>query len=102
MHDEFAANYRFMHEYHESLIICLTETWLECKDSNGSFSVDGYTLFQADRMNTGKKSGGGACAYVNYRWANNMTIKDSCCSEDTEFTVLQSRPFYLLCELNNV
>ena len=62
----------------------------------------GFTLFRADRQNTSKKSGGGVCAYINNRWANNATVQDSHCSDDIEFMVLQCRPFYLPRELNNV
>ncbi len=56
----------------------------------------GRTLHRADRRTeSGKKTGGGLCVFVNDSWCINSTMIDKFCSPDLEYLMLRCRPFYL-------
>ncbi|XP_076033704.1 uncharacterized protein LOC143020810 [Oratosquilla oratoria] len=100
--DELAACCRFQHEYRESAVIALTETWLEEKDSDGTVSIDGFHLVRSDRKDINKQRGGGVAVYVNEKWRNQSTIKEKFCNDYIEYLVISHRPFYLPGEFNSV
>ncbi len=100
--DELAANCRFLNEYRNSAIISVTETWLEERDGDGTVSLDGFRMVRADRKNTMKKSGGGVAVFINDKWCNNVTTKETHCCDNLEFLVVSCRPYYLPREFNNV
>lgn len=100
--DELAACCRFQHEYRESAVIALTETWLEDKDSDSTVSIDGFHLIRSDRKDTNKRHGGGVAAYVNEKWCKQSTVRERFCSNYIEYLVISCRPFYLPREFNNV
>ena len=49
--DELSALSKFAFEYRESSLICLTETWLNDRDTDRSVNLDGFTLI-SDRTNS--------------------------------------------------
>ena len=100
--DEFAANCKFNRDYSDASLICLTETWLEDKDVDGTVNIDNFNLIRSDRRSTTKKQGGGVCIYVNEKWCKNVTLKDSYCDENVEYMTISCRPFYLPREFSNV
>eukprot|EP00745_Piridium_sociabile_P022796 TRINITY_DN35541_c0_g1_i7.p1 TRINITY_DN35541_c0_g1~~TRINITY_DN35541_c0_g1_i7.p1 ORF type:complete len:265 (+),score=37.09 TRINITY_DN35541_c0_g1_i7:293-1087(+) len=100
--DELTACCKFMHEYREANLICLTETWLTERDEDPD--VPGFTIIRGDRSadETGKTCGGGVCALVNDRMCRNVTVKKKLCSDDVELLSLALRPFYLPREFNQI
>ncbi|KAK7461597.1 hypothetical protein BaRGS_00038641, partial [Batillaria attramentaria] len=44
---------------------------------------------------TGKQHGGGVCLYVNPRWCNTVTVRDTLCTPDIELLTVSLRPFYI-------
>lgn len=44
---------------------------------------------------TGKSRGGGVCVYLNQRWCNNVTVRESICQADIELLSVSVCPFYL-------
>ena len=101
--DELSALSKFMFEYRESSMICLTETWLSDKDTDASVNIDGFTLIRSDRTEeAGKKCGGGVCMFVNDRWCKNITIKKKLCTPNVELMSASLRPFYLPREIPNI
>lgn len=100
--DELSANCRFLKEYRDSAIIALTETWLEERDSNSTYEIDGFNLVRSDRSNTCKQSGGGLAVYVNEKWCKQVTLRDTHCCDNIEYMTLSCRPIYLPREFCNV
>ena len=103
--DELTGLTRWNYVYREASVICLTETWLqEDKDPDCAFNMDGYTLVRGDRDSnkTGKTTGGGVAAYVNSRWAKDITVFDKLSVADIECLTLSIRPFYLPREFTKV
>ena len=98
--DEFAANCKYNREFRDTSFICMTETWLESKDSDGTVLVDNFNLVRSDRS-TGRQ-GGGVCIFINERWCKNVTVKDTYCDGNIEYLVVACRPFYLPREFGNV
>ena len=95
--DELRVNIRYDHEYRNSSIICLTETWLKPDISNNILELPGFELIRQDRSfeETNKTKGGGLCIYMNKLWCNNFTVRSSFCSEDIELICISFQPFYL-------
>ena len=58
--------------YHESSVMCFTETWLNDNILDSSMSLAGFQLARGDRScsESGKKKGGGVAVYVNNKWCN--------------------------------
>ena len=100
--DELAAKCKFYHEYRESAVIALSETWLQDKDANSTVEIENFTLTRSDRRNIARQRGGGLAVYVNDRWCTNVIIKESFCNDDIEYLVIACRPFYLPSEFSNV
>ena len=100
--DELAANCKYNQEYRDISLICLTETWLDCRDSDGSVNIDGFNLVRADRKGTRKQHGGGIGVYINEHWCKNVTIKKCYCDDNVEYLILSCRPFYMPREFNNI
>jgi hypothetical protein len=101
--DELEGLVKFQQDFKDCSLICLTETWLNDQDTNASVELSGFTIFRTDRTeSSGKKCGGGVCAYVNDRWCRNITVKESYCDKDIEILTLALRPFYIPREFSNV
>ena len=100
--DELCASCQFNRDYKDSCMICLTETWLEERDADGTMQIDNFNIFRGDRKSTSKQRGGGVCIYVNEKWCKNVTIKDSYCDDNLEYLTVSCRPFYLPREFNNI
>jgi hypothetical protein len=47
--DELQACVRYLYEYRESGLICVTETWLKPHITGDSLNIDGFTFIRADR-----------------------------------------------------
>ena len=101
--DELTGLTRWNYAYRESSVICLTETWLQDKDPDSAYSLDGFTLVRGDRTAaSGKTVGGGVCVYINNRWCQNISAYDQCCNPDIEYLTVSLRPYYLPREFNKV
>ena len=74
--DELSALCKWNYAYREASIICLTETWLNGdNDPDSAYQIDGYQLIRSDRSpHSGKRAGGGVCAYINNRWCKDITM----------------------------
>ena len=84
-------------------VLVITETWLDQNIPDAAIDLVGRTVFRADRTShSGKSKGGGLCIYTNKLWCANATVKDSHCSPDIEYLMLQCRPFYLPREFTSV
>ena len=92
----------FNKEYRDSSLICLTETWLENKDADGTVHIDNFNLIRGDRIKGNKQHGGGVCIYVNERWCKNVTLKCTYCDDNVEYLTVACRPFYLPREFSNI
>ena len=85
--DELSACVRFCHEYRESGIITLTESWL--KDEHPDPTLPNFTSFRNDRSNdVGKDRGGGLITFINDKWCNNINIKLRHCDSNIEILAL--------------
>ncbi|RUS86773.1 hypothetical protein EGW08_005433 [Elysia chlorotica] len=96
--DELSTNTRFLSEYREAGLICITETWFteNCPDSG--INIDGFSVYRSDRTaESGKTRGGGVCAYINNKWCNNNNthVTERTCTQDMEVLSLSLRPYYL-------
>lgn len=100
--DELSANCKYLREYRESAVIAITETWLQDRDSDGTVTIDGFTLIRSDRRNTDKERGGGIAVYINNKWCTQVTVNESFCNKDIELLVISCRPFYLPREFGKV
>ena len=100
--DELAAQCRFNQEYCDTSLICLTETWLESKDADGTVQLDNFNLIRGDRVSSTKSQGGGVGIYINNRWCKNVTLQHAYCDTNVELLTISCRPFYLPREFNNV
>ena len=97
---EQAACVKFLHEYRQNNLICLTEMWRTETDSDPD--LPDFTVYRLDRTvkETDKTKGGGVC--VKSRWCTNVTIKESLCCGDIELLSVALHPFYLPREFNQV
>lgn len=95
---EFQANVLHLNEYRNACVLAIMETWLFHKDSDADLVIDEFgTPLRTDRDNdiTEKSQGGRVCLYINRRWCNNFTIRESLCTPDIELLAVSMRPFYL-------
>ncbi len=77
-------------------LLIFSETWLNPSIPDVAVDLVGRTLHRADRTTeSGKKTGGGLCDFVNDSWCINSTMIDKFCSPDLEYLMLRCRPFYL-------
>ena len=100
--DELSINCKFNSEFRDSSLICLTETWLQSQDADGTVDLDNFSLIRGDRILGHKQQGGGVCIYVNQRWCKNVTVKQVHCDENVEYLTVACRPFFLPREFNNL
>jgi hypothetical protein len=100
--DELEACVRYLREYREANLVCLSETWLSGMDLDPD--LPGFSVMRSDRSRTatGKKQGGGVCVYVNEKWCTNVTAREEFCSKDIELLSVALRPFYLPREFQRV
>ncbi len=99
--DELYANIRYLHEYRESGIICLQETWL--KDEHPDPSIPDFMTIRHDRTGDSKKKiGGGLLTLVNEKWCKNICVNHRYCDADIELLSVSLRPFYLPREFNSL
>lgn len=74
----------------------LPQTWLNLSIPDAAVELAGRTLHRADRTSeSGKKTGGGHCVYVNDSWCTNSTTINKFCTPDLEYLMLRCRPIYL-------
>ena len=93
---------RYLHEFREANLLCLTETWFSDLDPDPQHP--GFTLMRCDRSwgATGKTKGGGVCVFVNEKWCSNVTLKEQHCCADVELLTVALRPFYLTREFRQI
>ena len=68
---------RYLSEYRESCLPCLTETWLKETIDNSTHRITGFSdpiRLDRDTQVTSKKLGGGVCVYINEGWCNDYTL----------------------------
>lgn len=54
-----------------------SETWLDSTTPDAAIELAGRTAYRADRTaDSGKKTGGGLCIYINNSWCTNVTVVD--------------------------
>lgn len=83
--------------------LIFTETWLDSTTPAAAIELAGRTNYRADRTaDSGKKTGGGLCIYINDSWCTNTTVVEQLCCPDVEFLLLKCRPFYIPCEFSVV
>ncbi|KAK7929457.1 hypothetical protein WMY93_005852 [Mugilogobius chulae] len=76
--------------------LIFSETWLDNSIPDAAIELAGRTAYRADRTaESGKKTGGGLCIYINNSWCTNVAVMDSLCSPEAELLLLKCRPFYL-------
>lgn len=84
-------------------MLVITETWLDRHTPDTAIELVGRAVFRADRTShSGKNRGGGLCLYTNNLWSTDTTVKDTHCSPDIEYLMLQCRPFFLPREFPSV
>lgn len=90
-------NLKFEASYCNLCLIAITETWLDCKTSEGDLAFDNYHTIRSDRdlERTGKTKGGGVLLLVHKNYSNNNTVKQVYCSQDLKVLCVVMRPFYL-------
>lgn len=82
----------------------LSETGLNSSVPDEAVSIEGLTLFRADRSNaiTRKSRSNGVCIYISNSWYNNAEVVLSHCSPDIESFTVKCRPLYLHREFTTV
>lgn len=95
--DELSANMRYLHEYRNSSVLAITETWLDSNVANNEVEPVGFSSFRTDRDPdiTGKTRGGGVCVLVRDDWCRAVKVRESLCTADIELLCVSLRPFYL-------
>ena len=99
--DELQTCARFLNEYRETSLICISETWFKVPPGTSSASLDidyNFTLVRSDRTcAVDKDGGGGVCLYVSERWChpNNIHVREQICTPDIELLSTTIRPYYL-------
>ena len=104
--DELSAWKEHDRRYETSRLLCFTETWLHEDTPEANVKLEGFHVFREDRneMQTGKKSGGCVCIYVNSKWChpNNSHSKFTYCDPNVELITITCRPYYLPRGFSNV
>lgn len=96
--DELQANVINQHKYRDACIMAFSETWLMPTDTDSDLTISGFgapVRLDRDSGATGKSQGGGVCVYLNQRWCNNVTVRESICTADIELLSVSVRPFYI-------
>ena len=92
---ELSSSTRYLSEYREAGIVCITETWLSDSCPDSCVDLDGFSVFRSDLTpDSGKTRGGGVCAYINSKWCNNDDnhVTDRTCTPYIEVLSLSIRP----------
>ena len=104
--DELAALVKYDRLYRQCSLLCFTESWLTDSVTTAYIEMDGFTVIRQDRdpVNSGKKSGGGVCLYVNKQWCHpgHISEKQRVCDQNIELLAVSCRPYYLPREFSNV
>ena len=85
-------------EFRSASLMCFTETWLSENVADSHVTIEGFSIFRADRTNdSGKIKGGCLYVFVNEQWCrpNNITIKYKSCSKSAEIFIIELRPYYI-------
>ena len=73
--DELTANCRYLYQYREASLICISESWFSEETDSSSINIPNFELFRNDRTeDSGKKSGGGVCVFVNSNWCSKNNV----------------------------
>ena len=106
--EELQACVRYLHEYRNVCVLCLTETWLvDYSVPNSVMCIDGFgEPFRLDReeSETNKKRGGGVAIYINSQWCSQANVRErlKVCTKDAEVLCVSCRPKYLPREFGQV
>ena len=95
--DELQATVNYIHECKNACLLAFTETWLNGNVHDNEWFIDGFgTPIHLDRNSsaTRKSHGGGVCLYVNRKWCNIITVRDTLCTLDIELLTVSLQPFY--------
>jgi len=96
--DELEALVRNQRLYKESILISLSESWLNDNTTHSCVDIPGVTVVRPDRnwSTSSKQKGGGTILSFNQRWVNphNVTIKERICCPDIELLSVGFRAFY--------
>ena len=101
--DELQGCVKYFSEYRHASLLGFTETWLT-QHSTG-VDIDGFYCVRGDRTSeSGKKSGGGLCLYVNERYCHPSNVYQTAhqCNPDVEILAVTLRPYYLPREIPKV
>ena len=94
--DELETLVKYQHDYKDSRIIGLTETWLQGHRHRQHDEFTGFTLIRSDRTEeSNKERDGGVCANINSGWCKNINIIEKHCDQDIELLTLGLRLHYL-------
>ena len=96
---ELRANGQYLRAYHESCLICLTETWLTANDPDSSIDLEDYQLLRMDRNQTSGKMKGGGVGAGGHITRQERFLKSSCllCAYHLQQTLISLRtPFIIL------
>ncbi|KAJ8004077.1 hypothetical protein DPEC_G00155040 [Dallia pectoralis] len=96
--DELRACTKYLSDYRQSCLICLTESWLTGADPDSAADLEGRN------QNSGKSKGGGVCVYINntYCYPAHITLKHQVCTKDIELLTLSLRPYHLPREIYQI
>lgn len=103
--DELGAQVQYDQTFRTCSMMCFTETWLHGAVNDENIAMNGFQMFRGDRQReSGKKTGGGVCVYLNNKWCNpnNTAMKYTMCSPDVEMLTVSARPYYLPREFSHV
>ncbi|KAK7877732.1 hypothetical protein WMY93_030546 [Mugilogobius chulae] len=101
--DEIRLQISTQRTFKNCCCMIFTETWLDSSIPDAAIELMGRTAYRADRTaDSGKKTGGGLCIYINNFWCTNVTIVEKLCSPEVELMLLKCRPFYLPREFSAV
>uniref|UniRef100_A0AAV2KTK8 Uncharacterized protein n=1 Tax=Knipowitschia caucasica TaxID=637954 RepID=A0AAV2KTK8_KNICA len=92
--DELHANVVHQEKFKNACILAFSETWITSADSEMDLSLPGFGApirLDRDPDVTGKSQEGGVCFFINQRWCNNFTVKESLCTEDIELLSISVR-----------
>lgn len=100
--DELRASVQYLSDYHQSCLICLSETWLAETDPESAIDLEGFSVVRADcSASSGKSKGGGLCMFINNKYCSpsHVTVRNRLCTKDIELLAVNLRPYHLLREI---
>ena len=97
--DELEACTRYMNEYRDASLICLSESWFKTSTPDSAVQLDNFFIQRGDRdpKTSNKSKGGGICAYISERYCHpkNVHIVNQKCEPDLEILTLSICPYYM-------